>query len=179
MLHRAGPRLQPTIVFNLKRSFLRTVFGVKVCVWVSPCGLGLVPVLWGRLGLACFPTFLRFSGEDGAIRGSEPPRKPALVNWSLRAGDIRSSTPWCWLVYEPVVREDTGSLQLSLCLRNTWCWSRGQLTLQPWQSSSDRGKESWCSRVLLNITLYRNHQLCTWCCIIFPLNWEFRRFYAS
>lgn len=69
------------------------MFGVKVCVWVSPCGLGLIPVLWGRLGLLCFPTFLRFSGEDGAMRGSEPHHKPALVNWLLRGGDVWSSTP--------------------------------------------------------------------------------------
>lgn len=42
-----------------------------------------------------------------------------------------------------------GGLKPSLWLQNTWCWSEGQLTLQPWQASSDRGKESWCSWTLL------------------------------
>lgn len=95
------------------------MFGVKVCVWVSQCGLGPLPVLWGRLGLQCFPTFLRFSGEGGAKSSSSPRHKPALVNRLLRTHDAWSSTPWLWLVYELVprlwqVRDDSGCLQLSL-----------------------------------------------------------------
>lgn len=145
---------------------------------MSSCGLGLIPVLWGRLGLQCFPTFLRFSGEGGAVRRSNPRHDPASVNWLVHCSlHLDLECLWAGALWLWQVKEDTGCLQLSLCLQNTWCWSRGQLTLQPWQSSNDRGKESWCSWVLLNITPYRNHWLCTWCWIIFPLSEESRRFF--
>lgn len=71
--------------------FLRTTFGVKVCFWVSSCGLGPIPVLWGRLGLQCFPTFLGFSGGGGAVRSSDPRHKTCIGELADGHLDIRYS----------------------------------------------------------------------------------------